>query len=162
MTVTYDLLKNLPQAIEYYLNSFVFPLTMELFQEKICASGQDLGGDMLFGKRVGFSGTPSDLLPEELGQCQYEECIDGQILHYLTNPTIVTSRIVSQDWSATKLLDEIATSSPPFHALLDTGALITGMSNYDVAKYLLTHGLSPELFDRVVFLDEADRQMILI
>ena len=52
MNVTYGLLKNLPEAIEYYLNSFVFPLTMELHHEKICASGQDLGGDMLFGRFV--------------------------------------------------------------------------------------------------------------
>ena len=161
MNVTYNLLKNLPEAIEYYLNSFVFPITMELYQEKLCASGQDLGGDMIFGRRVGFSGTPSDLLPEELGQCQYEECIDGQILHYMTDPSIVTTRLVGQDWNARKLLDEIAQTSPPFNALLDTGALITGMSNYDVAKYLIT-ALPKDLFDGVVFLDSADRQMILI
>ena len=161
MNVTYNLLKNLPQAIEYYLNSFVFPITMELYQEKLCASGQDLGGDMIFGRRVGFSGTPSDLLPEELGQCQYEECIDGQILQYMTDPSIVSTRPVGQDWNAQKLLDEIVYSSPPFNALLDTGALITGMSNLDVAKYLIDI-LPKELFDGVVFLDAADRQMILL
>jgi hypothetical protein len=64
MSVTYTLLKKIPQVIEYYLDTFVFPLTMEHNHEKISASGQDLGGDMLFSKRVGFSGTPSDLLPE--------------------------------------------------------------------------------------------------
>jgi hypothetical protein len=37
---------------------------------KLSASGQELGGDMLFGSRLGFSGTPSDLLPLELGTCQ--------------------------------------------------------------------------------------------
>jgi hypothetical protein len=62
MGVTYNLLRNIPQVIEYYLDSFVFPLTMEHHHEKISASGQDLGGEMLFGRRVGFSGTPSDLL----------------------------------------------------------------------------------------------------
>ena len=36
------------------------------------ASGQDLGGSILFGQRIGFSGTPSDLMPRELGQCDYE------------------------------------------------------------------------------------------
>ena len=35
------------------------------------------------------------------------------------------------------------------------------MSNYDVARYLLTHGL-PKHFEGVVFLDQKDRKMILM
>jgi hypothetical protein len=161
MSVTYNLLKWVPQVMHYYLDSFVFPLTMEHHHDKISASGQDLGGEMLFGKRVGFSGTPSDLLPEELGQCHYDEGVDGQILHFLTSETIVTSRMLGSEWSVKKLLDDIATANPPFHVLLDCGALVTGMSNFDVAKYLLTHGL-PSNFDGVVFLDNKDRKMILM
>jgi len=161
MSVTYKLLRKIPQVVEFYLDCIVFPLTMEHHHEKISASGQDLGGQMLFGRRVGFSGTPSDLLPEELGQCNYEECVDGQILHYLTTESIVTSRLLPADWSVTKLLDQIATADPPFHVLLDVGALVTGMSNYQVAKYLLTNGLSDK-FDGVVFLDDKDRKMILM
>jgi len=161
MGTTYSLLRNIPQVIHYYLDTFVFPLTMEHHHEKISASGQDLGGEMIFGRRVGFSGTPSDLLPEELGQCQYDEGVDGQIIHFLTSDLICKSRLLGAEWSVTKLLDDIATANPPFHVLLDCGALITGMSNYDVAKYLLTHGLPPE-FDGVVFLDHKDRKMILM
>ena len=71
--------------------------------EKISASGQDLGGQVLFGRRVRLSGTPRDLLPEELGQCSYEECVDGQIVHYLITDFIVTSRMLPADWSVTKL-----------------------------------------------------------
>lgn len=161
MGTTYKLLRNIPQVIQYYLDTFVFPLTMEHHHEKISASGQDLGGEMLFGRRVGFSGTPSDLLPEELGQCQYDEGVDGQIISFLTSELICKSRLLSAEWSVTKLLDDIATANPPFHVLLDCGALVTGMSNYDVAKYLLTHGLSTD-FDGVVFLDHKDRKMILM
>jgi hypothetical protein len=161
MKVTYNLLGKLPHVMHYYLHDFVFPLTMDYHHEKISASGQDLGGEMMFGKRVGFSGTPSDLLPEELGQCQYDEGVDGQIIHFLTSESIVRSRLLGVDWSVAKLLDDVATASPPFHVLLDCGALITGMGNYDVAKYLLTHGL-PSEFDGVVFLDHNDRKMILM
>ena len=161
MSVTYKLLRNIPLVIEYYLDSFVFPLTMEHHLEKISASGQDLGGSMLFGRRVGFSGTPSDLLPEELGQCQYEEGSDGKILHFLTSSSVVSSRLLNSNWNVNSLLDDIIRSDPPFHCLIDTGALITGMSNYEVAKYLITHGL-PQSFDGVVFLDNKDRQMILL
>ena len=126
MSVTYNLLRNIAPIIYYYVHNFVFPLTMEHHHEKISASGQDLGGEMLFGRRVGFSGTPSDLLPEELGQCQYDQGTDGKIVHYLTSENIVSARMLGADWSVTKLLDEIATSNPPFHVLLDCGALITG------------------------------------
>ena len=161
MGVTYRLLRKIPHVLEYYLDTFVFPLTMEHHHEKISASGQDLGGEMLFARRVGFSGTPSDLLPEELGQCQYDEGVDGQIYNYLTTESIVTSRLLGADWSVTKILDDIVRSDPPFHVLIDTGALITGMSNYDVAKYLIMNGL-PKQFDGVVFLDHKDRKMILM
>jgi hypothetical protein len=58
-------------------------------------------------------------------------------------------------------LADIIKNDPPFHVLIDTGALITGMSNYDVAKYMLTNGLSEE-FDGVVFLDHRDRKMVLM
>ena len=51
-------------------------------------------------------------------------------------------------------------ADPPFHALIDTGALITGMSNKEVAEYLLQAGL-PDM-KGVVFLDELDRQMVLV
>jgi hypothetical protein len=161
MSVTYNLLKKLPQVVEYYLDTFVFPLVLEHHLEKISTSGQDLGGDMMFGRRVGFSGTPSDLLPEELGKCQFDEGVDGQIINYLTSDSIVASRLLKSDWSVNKILEDIATNNPPFHCLIDTGALITGMSNYEVAKYLLTHGL-PTQYDGVVFLDHKDRQMILL
>jgi hypothetical protein len=40
---------------------------------KLSASGQELGGDLLFGRRLGFSGTPSTLLPEELGECHFAQ-----------------------------------------------------------------------------------------
>lgn len=54
------------------------------------------------------------------------------------------------------LLIKIATHHPRIHALIDTGALITGMSNLDVARFLLPWA------DGVVFLDEFDRKMILV
>lgn len=161
LDITYKLLKGSPLLLKYYLDTFVFPLVLENHGEKIAASGQDLGGDMLFSRRVGFSGTPSDLLPEELGQCHYDEGVDGKIYHYLTSDTIMSSRLLGTEWTVTKVLDDIIKSDPPFHVLIDTGALITGMSNYEVARYMITHGLSHD-FDGVVFLDHRDRKMVLM
>jgi hypothetical protein len=115
---------------------------------------------MLFEQRLGFSGTPSDLLPVELGRCHYEKGSDGKMLHLLTSPKVLSHELLPSDWSVFGLLDRVAQAQPPFHALLDTGALITGMSNVAVAMYLLEHGL--ESMDGVVYLDEHDRKMVVL
>ncbi len=57
--------------------------------QKLSASGQEIGGDLVFGKRMGFSGTPSDLIPVEFGKCCFEEGDDGKIITTLTSPAIV-------------------------------------------------------------------------
>jgi hypothetical protein len=55
-------------------------------------------------------------------------------------------------WTAKGLLKDICTADPPFHALIDTGALITGMDNEEVARYLLKY--LPEWMEGVVYLDK--------
>ena len=64
----------------------------------------------------------------------------------------------SPRWTIKGLLRRVANGG--YSALIDTGALITGMSNYEVAAYLLEVGLAD--MDGVVFLDDWDRKMILI
>ena len=59
--------------IRYYLETVVFPETTAHQATKLSANGQDLGGSMLFGTRIGFSGTPSSLLPLEMGECVYQK-----------------------------------------------------------------------------------------
>ena len=53
---------------------------MQYQELKISSSGQDLGGDIVFPLRLGFSGTPSNLLPRELGECQFAKGVEAQIL----------------------------------------------------------------------------------
>ena len=159
-TTVYNLLHRLPEMIYYYLRNFIFPPTMRHQSMKLAASGQDVGGEMLCSHRVGFSGTPSNLIPIELGKLNYEKGSDGQMIYYLTSPKIMTCSIIRQEWNPRSLLLAIASGNPSFSALIDTGALITGMSNLEVAQYLLTHGLPDK--EGVVFLDELDRKMILV
>ena len=159
MQALYQLLRLLPDLIHWYLTEFIFPAEMRHQIVKLQASGQDLGGEMLFPIRLAFSGTPSTLLPYELGAAVFQPGSDGLIVHTLTDPAIVQCERINEGWTVTSLLDSIATN-PTVHALIDTGALITGMSNLDVARYLLSHGLTD--FAGVVFLDELDRKMILV
>jgi len=161
MEKLFKLFRLLPDVIHWYLNEFVFPTHTPHQVVKLSASGQEVGGDMLFGRRLGFSGTPSDLLPKELGRCGYEEGTDGLMMHTLQDPGIVDHVMLQTGWSVKSLLDEIAYANPPFHALIDTGALITGFSNLQVAKYLLSEDRLPG-FEGVVFLDELGRKVVLM
>ena len=65
---------------------------------------------------------------------------------------VVSFEVFGADWTVTSLLDRIAVGG--FHALIDTGALITGLSNKDHGLTYASH-LSPCLPDSPG--DEAPR-----
>ena len=155
----YELLRASAEFIHWYLDVMVFPKFMRFQEHKLSASGQDIGGRMLFSRRVAFSGTPSELLPHSLGTCHFEPGSEGEILHTLTVPEIVSFHHLRDSWSPRSLLAYIAESNR-FHALIDTGALITGLSNVEVARYLVSEPRYLRGIDGVVYLDEFDRKMI--
>jgi hypothetical protein len=66
----WSVLKDHPTAVHYYLRQHIFPALMNFQATKISACGHELGSSILFGRRIGFSGTPSNLLPMDLGDCQ--------------------------------------------------------------------------------------------
>merc|ERR1719446_1661665 len=68
----FQLFRKLPSAVHFHLEVNIFPTFMRFQEQKFSASGQELGGSILFRQRLGFSGTPSELMPRELGQCEYE------------------------------------------------------------------------------------------
>jgi len=150
-----------PHVIHHYLTTSVLPAHMRAQTLKISASGQAVGGDMIFGRRLGFSGTPSDLLPTELGRCDYETGDDGKMLSTMLHPEITSYESVGKNWNVQELIRRIATAEHPrCHALIDTGALITGYSNKEVAETLL--GLGLDWCEGVVFLDDDDKQQVLV
>lgn len=126
--VLYPLLYKLPHSVMHYLNELVFPevcnhksfywdhyfhISQVLAHQglKLSTCGQELGGDILFGRRIGFSGTPSDILPLELGSCNYERGSDGRVVHYLTSTNVVQHVNISSGWNVQSLLEYIATVS---------------------------------------------------
>lgn len=154
----FTLLRKLPQLIHWYLDNHVLPLTMRFQPLKLSASGQELGSDLVFGTRLGFSGTPSNLLPVDFGACVFEEGDDGKILSTLTSSSVVSLDCLRPGWSVQAVLERIAQAAPCYHALIDCGALITGIDNYGVARRLLELGL--DSFDACIFLDKDDRKMV--
>lgn len=163
MDKLFDLIRYEPMTVHYYLQTMIFPQYMRSQRVKLSASGQAIGGDMLVGRRVGFSGTPSDLLPQELGKCDYETGDDGMMLSTCLNRDIASYEFIQSGWDVDLILESIANpkgATSRYHALIDTGALITGYSNYEVARKLLEKGLP--WCDGVVYLDEDDRQQVLV
>ena len=149
----YELLRSSKAAGRDYLWRRSFPETLALRPSKLAASGQELGGEAIFDVRIGFSGTPNDLVPAELGVCVYEKATDGRINRVLADSDVVSKYLVQPGWTPKKLLEIIATSEE-FLALIDCGALVTGLSNREVAEYLITTGLKH--VDGVLFYDEED------
>lgn len=61
---------------------------------------------------------------------------EGKIITTLCDPNVVSlHKVDSADWSVKGMLQQVA-SNPEFNALIDTGALITGMSNQQVCYSL--------------------------
>ena len=105
MNLLYQLLRRSAPAIRFYLETIVFPDTTAHQNAKLSANGQDLGGEMLFSRRVAFSGTPSSLLPLEMGECMHQLGDDARMLRTLTDPAVVVSyRELHADWDVRTLL----------------------------------------------------------
>ena len=157
----HDLLRLIPAVVRYYLDAVVLPDTTAHQPSKLSASGQDLGGEMLFGVRIGFSGTPSSLLPLEMGECQWAKGDDAKMLRTLTAPEIVSVRKLPDDWSVRSLLERLAAMEPLPSALIDAGALVTGLTNEEVAAALIPL-LPASAIDGVVFLEAGGKKRILL
>ena len=128
-----DHLAGEPEVVLHWLTKHVFPSVMKNQLTKLTSTGMDLGSDMLFSVRLGFSGTPSDLLPKQLKPCVYQKGSDAKILRLLTATDHVdVERLAS--WNVHTLLKHVATAPKRFRCLIDTGALVTGLSNEEVAR----------------------------
>eukprot|EP00435_Cladocopium_sp_Y103_P008530 s3243_g2.t1 len=124
---------------------------MRFQNKKLSASGQELGAEMLFARRVGFSGTPTELLPRGLGRCHFAPGDDAAMFTTLTDPGVMALKQMDGAWTVNSLLEN------DVEALIDTGALITGMSNVEVAQFLASHKDFKK--QAVVYLNEADAKM---
>ena len=166
--VAFELLRKQSAVIHFYLGGTVFPRYMQHQRVKLSASAQKLGSSMLFGRRVGFSGTPSSLIPVDLGTCEFEPGSEARILRTLSSDDVcgivlLENAMEEKEWSPTSILEYILKKGK-YHALIDTGALVTGFSNLQVAQYLLegftaSGGLAKSI-EGVVYIDDMGRKMV--
>eukprot|EP00435_Cladocopium_sp_Y103_P040164 s652_g10.t2 len=162
--VAVELLGPVPEIVLWYLLTMVFDAVLRQQPYKLSATGQELGSSMLFSSRIGFSGTPSSLLPEDLGECLFEAENEGEILSVLSDEQHVVPPLIhlASDWSPESILNMVAKSTDPvYHCLIDTGALVMGFTNEEVAKLLLKL-LPDDLFDGVAYFDDRDAPMVIL
>ena len=160
LRMLYRMLRYSALVIRHYLENLVFPEVTAHQASKLSANGQELGGEMLFARRIAFSGTPSSLLPLEMGECAYQKGDDAKMLRTLSDPAVVSHHAVDDGWSPASLLKSVAALRPPVHALIDAGALVTGFSNRAVAAFLLP--LLGAEFEGVVYLEQGGHKRILL
>lgn len=95
-----------------------------------------------------------------MGECVYQMGDDAKMLKAMTDPMVVSQYVLANDWTVESLLHAVANITPVAHALIDTGALITGMSNREVAGRLCD--LLPSEMEGVVYLEQGGHKKILL
>ena len=87
----------------------VFHKTKMFYAKQLTASGHDLGSDALFPQRLGFSGTPNELLPLALLPVRYDMDDESEKLRVLSDESgTVLDVQVLRDWDVIKLLQFVA------------------------------------------------------
>ncbi|KAH3760540.1 DUF3638 family protein [Pelomyxa schiedti] len=149
--------------VGYYLETCVFPEKAKHYATKITGNGHTLASE---GQTKGFSGTDDrrDTMPEAVvsKRLPSQEGTDGKMLHILTRTGNRSFRKVEFERSS-QFLDlvlEYCKETPNCFILCDSGALITGMDNSQVAEHLL-RGL-PDPFRGVVYVDECTGSLMVL
>lgn len=130
-------------VIDYYLQHFVFPKEMKEFPHKISASGWDLGA-IKTHPTTGFSGTNDTLhlLPLAVNHLDLpsQSHINALVLAYLLQDETSVD-ILSPHGNGTfadHLLKVVSKMSPEVRVILDVGALVLEMNNFEIAEKWLS------------------------
>ena len=157
-------------TINFWLESVVLPVETMQFPSRLEATSWDIATNS--SKQVaGFSGTNDSkiLLPTYLSWTDSNEielkATDGKMLHLISNYTSfyvlpkklnVSNQTKTNSMQWMEILDTVIDLSKNcgkyLAALIDSGALMAGPSNKDVAIYL-SERLDPDIFQGVVYFD---------
>ncbi len=151
--------------INYFLNTIVFPKKAKYYERKITGNAHTLAGE---GNTTGFSGTDDrkETMPATVVSCCLppQASINGKMLHIVTRVVNSTYRSLPRLSCVEDFLEAVALYTHNMahgcHALIDAGAMTAGMSNYQVAKFLLTR-IAKKFKGVIFFDDESGRTLVL-
>jgi len=143
-----------------YLDSVAFP-KIEQHQTKISSNPLDIGGSILFKRRIGFSGTLQNAPTySDLLTTQIDLSSDGKMVELLNREENRHAQTIHHT-DPSLLMQELQLSFKDFNdykALIDVGALFKGIPNHIVAQKLL--GSLDKDIDTVVYFDDKKNQMV--
>ncbi len=153
-------------ALDYYMSNVVFPREGKEFLKKLSTSSWDIPSSSEAGPTTGFSGTNDNrfLLPLSIQQHDLGELHDtnARVLDLLLqreNRTYICAKDnLGGRCSVKDLLRLISQQTPQIHVLIDVGAMVLEMQNFEVADEWLTNVPQAEA---AVFFSENDEVMVI-
>ncbi|CAF1375327.1 unnamed protein product [Adineta ricciae] len=150
--------------IQYYLSNFTFPHDAKYYEKKLTGNAHTLAGE---GKTKGFSGTndcndtmPESIIPKLLTS---QEGTNGKMLHILSRKINTKYQSKLEISNTLNLLDQVCEYvkiNKDCYTLIDAGAMITEISNFDVSKYFIKK--IHQRFDGIVYFSDKTNQIMVI
>ncbi|KAI1464850.1 uncharacterized protein F4812DRAFT_440689 [Daldinia caldariorum] len=155
-------------VIDYFLAHLVFPKEMKEFPNRLSASGWDIG-EVKTHKMTGFSGTNDSrqVLPLDVKQLDLktQKHTNALVLDNLLRPensvTLLPPRQESEKSVAEVLLNTITKLDPPTRVILDVGAQILELDNFEVARTWLQKTSDDTQIEAAIFVDDHDEICVL-
>lgn len=155
-------------AIDYFLAKIVFPKEMREFPEKLSASGWDLARKSGL-PTTGFSGTNDSrlTLPLQIQQLELDEQLhtNALVLEQLLQPensvTSMPARSVHANTEVDDFIEMVLNLEPPTRVILDVGAQILELNNFEMAKAWLKESHDFTGTRAVVYFDDDDQLCVV-
>lgn len=161
-------LRNTKNVIDYFLTHLVFPKEMREFPHKLSASGWDIGQTKTL-PTSGFSGTNDSRISLPLSVTHLDlleqEHTNALVLEHLLRPensvVHIPVRAENGDSTAESILDMVTEMDPTVKVILDVGAQILELNNWEVAMKWLEREQDHEQVQAAVFFNEDDELSVL-
>lgn len=155
-------------SIDYFLSRMVFAKESREFPHKLSASGWDLG-KRKNNPTTGFSGTNDSryILPMDIKQLDLPEQSHTNALvlkHLLRSENgimLMPKEIKGVNLESESLLEMVSQMNPNTRVILDVGAQVIDLDNFQFAKTWLKRYDVDDSLQAVVFFNEADELMVL-
>lgn len=158
------------RTIDFWLNAFVFPIQTDQYPKRLVANAWHLA-DNRDSKLIGFSGTNDNhrILPLQVTQYlpfnSTEEiwqrllATNGRMLDVICKKTLTCKELAQDKKSVDALkfflrnLFQIRGRNVQAHALIDSGAILAGNSNREIADFILKECLMGTDLNGITFYD---------
>ena len=153
------------KMIKYYLGKIAFPANCKQFKKKLTGNAHNLSGE---GEIKGFSGTddrndtmPDSIVPKRLPA---QQSTNGKMIHIICRNINRGYRSVKTEKTRDFLMEVCQYANDlnnRCYTLIDCGAIITEISNKQVAQFLI-HNLRGNCKGIVYFCDDTNKIKVLL